>query len=1652
MPTFKQQLKATASARLIENKKQDALHAAKIKGLKKKGGVKTSRSSEKLTSLVATGKAAKSKLELLRQGLFEENSPQKLIENWDSKIPVLLLPLRVETTFINIGMGQQELWVRIYPDDIAVYQHEPLLSEKEFAEGKNYWRLLFDAFKMTSGAEDAKTTAWTNLKSLFGANRAGWIAKQTVPTNWNDKTNLPNKDALSFPVITLLKNTEWTQAPRTKLLPDKFVFSLFKNGMKVFEQAGMLVPDTLMLGHDPLQGGEAFKKTDTGIEFAKEFLWMSDFEEAIKVGMGLKIALQNDFFANPSKQRIEQLVVMGAFITATPEASASMLGDLLENHRYTEGLAIIPQGTPTNNTENAASGFIPNEDPQAAGFFDVNLLAPFQNNLDCDGNRLATNLGINPALLEGTRNDRIRDHQEAVTMNRALFPATAGYYFDTLLDRYVPDKYVALLRSFFENNVTGAGPLPAIRIGDQPYGILVTSDSTKWQTTVTDPDLAVMYNQIFQVLQFFSAQWENQSKQLPYVGREFDVTGRSLSAEEIFMDVVGLEASSVKFERKSGFLNDLPQIKSASAALTAFKNEAALNERLVQGQMSAFGATPLAGARYQLFDSILYNPNFKVSIPEKNLVDGLPFSEERKLPFIEQIDNNYMAWLAGVETVEALEKQDFAGAKAPNFLLYLLARHSLLLELRRLAMQVFIKKNAGISYSAFDKTFLNLLGTKAANRDLTIWEILYADTNQLENGIPGIVKSPLGDQLLKKDKQVAQLKKQFALLSGLPTARLERLLTGHLDCLNYRLDAWQTGLFYEKLERNRKEVTAPAKGIYIGAFGYLENLEPAAKTMIENVSLPKALQSRDGKPVFTASDSAGLLQAPSLDHAAAAALLMAGYRNHATPAEPGAFAVNLSSSKVRKATQVLEGIRNGQSLEALLGYQFERALHDHNLNQYTISFRVKYPIENQYNEQEGEAVQANQDAFRAVQPNVVNGLKLTREQNITLFADIIHDTIPGIGSGVNKVFDIIVAEVKKLADTLDAIKDLLLSESVFQAASGNTARTAAMLESLREGSLPPEPGILNTPRRNRFAFNHIVSLHFPQADGTVSPWGAAIAVSPRAQFEPGLNNWLANIFGNPVNIACLVNHTNESTGVVTEPAKITLADLKIQPLDFLMNAGKNIGNGQSPLQTRIATTYRSLLNLPSSQQVKIDLDKKMTGAARSFSAVLFLAKTLHSVLTQSRPVHAADYMPFIPGAQTGATNKQGYDLDELTGRIHLCIQSLKQKLLELDSIAPNESPVNNSNPKDLDALFKQWQQQNFSDSRFAGMQLSPGAISKIIQARMNLADFDLPNAWPLNLPGDSPGSIVTFFADTAAAWRSTHILLDNANAVLAKITVELSIEEKVSLLTKLSKILLGGDFPAMPKFQYQNQNDITLAAKDRKQLLKFYSEVSGLPDTIVPEDWLQGVSAVRTKINQWELARSIAETMGAADLSLAALQLPYRKNDSWLAVQFPEKDETGNPFGIGTDTISCVLFGADALQTTVLQSGLLIDEWSESIPVDTETTGVAFNYNQPDSMPPQALLLAVYPGIEKNWNWDALQGTVLDTFKRAKMRAVEPRHLQQNQLISHFLPGIVAPVNTMGNNISLDFAVASDEFLTKIPAGLKLYQAHLSATINPSNT
>ena len=144
----------------------------------------------------------------------------------------------------------------------------------------------------------------------------------------------------------------------------------------------------------------------------------------------------------------------------------------------------------------------------------------------------------------------------------------------------------------------------------------------------------------------------------------------------------------------------------------------------------------------------------------------------------------------------------------------------------------------------------------------------------------------------------------------------------------------------------------------------------------------------------------GFLHAPSLVHANTAAILRAGYATYnVTDPDPTAtdpLAINLSSRRVREALYYLDGIRQGQELGALLGYQFERTLHAYaekipvdtgfvsRVAGYLLALRKQFPIETQSqdNDNEGDGLvfsvvdgRALLNAFQqhAAENSLVNG-------------------------------------------------------------------------------------------------------------------------------------------------------------------------------------------------------------------------------------------------------------------------------------------------------------------------------------------------------------------------------------------------------------------------------------------------------------------------------------------------------------------------------------------------------------------------------------------------------------------------------------------------------------------------------------------------------
>ena len=185
------------------------------------------------------------------------------------------------------------------------------------------------------------------------------------------------------------------------------------------------------------------------------------------------------------------------------------------------------------------------------------------------------------------------------------------------------------------------------------------------------------------------------------------------------------------------------------------------------------------------------------------------------------------------------------------------------------------------------------------------------------------------------------------------------------------------------------------------------------------------------------------------------------------PAEREGLAVNLSSRRVRLALDLIEGMRNGQGLAALLGYRLERGLHDaHGLaevDSLIYCLRAAFPLRaNKLDESAVDLDSSDPAAVGLVEArNVVDGLKLlehvktSRNANYPFGLDL-----PAASAPQRQAVDL---EVEHLIDGFDALADVVLAEAVHQSVLGNYDRVSANLNAYSQGELPPEPEVVRTP-------------------------------------------------------------------------------------------------------------------------------------------------------------------------------------------------------------------------------------------------------------------------------------------------------------------------------------------------------------------------------------------------------------------------------------------------------------------------------------------------------------------------------------------------------------------------------------------------------------
>ena len=1687
-------------------------------------------------------------------GLYERDPhPRRPLARLDDRTPFLLFPVRIETIFAPVasprGVAGTELRIRVYPDDIVVHTHEATLTDREVDAGRLYWVELVVAAHLRSERARRQGAAWRHLVDLFGGQRASWVARNTKPSDWDtlaaagdavslvaflgsadahvfdglralpltpsvrtalatvvaaddgdafirmveeqawgERVNaVARTQVTGFPAADLTKTDAWSRAPRTTMLPDRFVVLLYgSEGAAPREITGAVIPDTVFLGPDPLDPTDTLVQKDGALTLGGACDWMSDFDVAVTNGLGFRVPLS----AQEAADGFSRVLVLGVRLSASPEQSATMLEELVENHQFgPKGFSLVPQGTPTNNTERNGTGYSDNDPYDDLAFFtevdppafDPDATDPLKS--QTDGRLLADALGIAYAALQTVQHADQTDVLEACAMNTALFPATLGYWLKNWMSPVVTADAARVTRTFFTQHVTGRGPLPAVRVGNQPYGVLVTSDMSRWKYAAPGgvfgavlffDELTPYLTGLHGVLLQLEKHWASRAADALYVGKP------GSDSSDVLMNVLGLHPTSVEFFQRVGFSAAYLQTLDSFIARRSYANELASllisMPATVRLSLRSLGIEEDIPTVAKMLAMHVLWQHYITGLDVPNLVESKPPSETSGLAF------NYIDWLAKAPDTGAIINQSFTGSR-PATLLYVLLRNALLLQLHH-GTYDWLKVRSTFE-PALEQSLVatTLPGMRSAAPTISKLELMAVPVNavQLDHPAPGTSVADWiwrGPRPAEDEAAFVRMQRDaLALLANASTARLERALVEHLDCCQYRLDAWETGLFTQRLKSQRGAVgDSPERqlGIYLGAFGWVEEVKPIAKTVLRPEDLPLSLRPHDGEPLLEedavpsvatrgGSKQGGFLHAPSFNHAAAGALLRNAYLSHADSAHADMLSINLSSERVRRAQFVLEGMRNGQPIEALLGYQFERGLHDVTsesaargdvpvleLNQFIAPYRQAFPFDSREIPQAGTGPSAE-----SVPPySVVNGLKLSTAtpsaaDGFGLSGVLSAADLPSAGQGAA-----VLSVREALLDTLDAVKDLLMAENAFQLVQGNFDRVAAVSLAQKDARIPPSLEVLNTPRGTGFTFTNRVTLHFDDLDPALAasnPW-PAVAMTPRALAEPGVNVWLGTVLGrDPHDVVCVAFHVAaDDLEARLDPHLISLADLAIQPIDFVALTAINAAEAQgaTELESRIAFHYRRTHGIGSDDVVRIDFDPPVPAAAFTFGRLFPLARRLRALVGECRALGAQDFLPAAGGKATtiavDQTNPSGFDVAELRGRVLAALAALTALADAMDGPTapgvnltlfhePGTAADDEAFAGPLGDAFVKLEEASvdFDDTAAVGVAFALIDAEGLAATLRQIARFGISDGFP-------PESDFTSAAATRAllsrarrvARRLRHAdgkegVLDRAGALVAEATPDKTATEQVASLVQAGQTLFGETLRLLPAFTCYNEVDLATADAARAQLLSHaVGTAPGLTEAVVIDEWLQGLARVRPRLHTWEVIRTLTDALNDVSLTVRPVQVPHRNLDSWLAVEYPEHDplHSDRPFGISRDTLSIAAHGASAFRAGVRQRGLLLDEWTEEIPAASENTGISFRFNQPNAVPPQVLLLAVTPEETGSWNWDALVGTLNDTLARAKRRAVEPSQLEQEGLVWNALaPALVSEFSTVATaDVSLD--------------------------------
>jgi hypothetical protein len=759
-------------------------------------------------------------------------------------------------------------------------------------------------------------------------------------------------------------------------------------------------------------------------------------------------------------------------------------------------------------------------------------------------------------------------------------------------------------------------------------------------------------------------------------------------------------------------------------------------------------------------------------------------------------------------------------------------------------------------------------------------------------------------------------------LAGLSGPQLETLMIEVLDLLHYRGDAWLSGLAQHRLQALRK--VAP-QGLQLGYYGLLGKLRSASAT----------------------GGGDGYLQAPSAAHAVTVALLRSAARRFQNSA---ALKLNLSSSRVRLALNMLEALRAGLSLRQTLGTRGERHLHDMEADAAIFVVREAFPLPRTG----GEVDSVPFDGLALIEKEGSDGMQLSA----------------ALRTAVNEM-------KAELRAQLDAFADLVIAEAVHQLAGGNAESAGAWVRVLSGDPIPGQPEVIRTQRAGQATTHRVAVVLDPR------PFAGT---NPRSIADPALARLAAAALPDFAAAAVDVKATVASlvTGRLVQRTKRYRLrhDLGLEPIDLVIG-------GDSEVQVRArARTHDDLRDddgffeeseaftlaertLALRERATLVVDSE--AGAPKVATLLAAAGTIRRLLRAARPLEPEDV--------DAARIRSERDDDALRSQVSDGLQSLARRCEKLaDQVDALRSEVAAAFRTAIDQArsFAALPASADSAARAAAIVALRAARQPLDELLRDVARYGLPQA--LRLVTDQELTV----APTAYAEHLTRLLsqLDAKRAELRALT---------------------GSTPADT-----SRADLNAKVERTRVALRNSCGGEGLPISLpfprgaaLPD--LQGpADTLPEEIASWGRLRPHLELLEAWFASMAAAKVwrvedQRRPFDAQDDLDPPDRPNDERPPSRHDATFVGLPGNAlEAGSTVTRYAGFVVDEWSEFRPSSIQHTALAVNYDAPQSEPPHTLLLGV-PTNASPWSHVDAAGLVRDTIRLMQMRALPSREAAFSQ-------------------------------------------------------